>query len=227
MSRVVALDTSCWWGGVALLEGTPKEPCQLIAEAGLLVSDSHAAHVLALLEALLAEAGWARSDVDAYAATRGPGSFTGIRVGLGTIRGLGIAASRPCIGIGTLEALAEAFGPAAGERVPLVAAGRGEFYGARYDASSSPPAEIVGPWLGPPERALAEGGGEPVVFGPGAEAAAPALRSRGWSGRTWRTPTSVAAGAGRLAILRLAGGARDGDGLSPLYLRPPDAELHS
>ncbi len=224
MSRIVALDTSCWWGGVALLESTPGSPCAVIAEAGLLVSDSHAAHALSLLDALLAEAGWSRSGVDAYAATRGPGSFTGIRVGLGTVRGLSLAASRPAIGIGTLLALAEAFGPAAADRVPLLAAGRGEFYGARYDPSSTPPGEIVAPWLGPAERALAEGG-EPVLFGPGAEEAALALRAGGWTGRVGRAPASVAAAAGRLAMLRLASGATDGEGLSPLYLRPPDAEL--
>lgn len=225
MSRIAAVDTSCWWGGVALLEDSPAGSSRLVAEAGLLVSDSHAAHTLALLGALLAEAGWARSDVDAYAATRGPGSFTGIRVGLGSVRGLGLASSRPCIGIATLEAMAEAFGPAAAERVPLISAGRGEVFGARYDAASSPPGEIVGPWLGPPERALAGGEGEPVLFGPGAEAAAAALRAGGWSGRSGRTPTSVAAAAGRLALLRLRAGALDGEGLSPLYLRPPDAEL--
>ncbi len=225
MSRLVAVDTSCWWGGVALLETGSAGACRVVAEAGLLVSDSHAAHALALLGALLAEAGWSRSDVDAYAATRGPGSFTGIRVGLGTIRGLGLAASRPCIGIGTLEAMAEAFGPAAGERVPLISAGRGEVYGARYDAASSPPVEIVPPWLGPPERALEAGGGEAVLFGPGVEAAASAMRGKGWRGPAWRTPTSVAAAAGRLALIRIASGAADGEGLSPLYLRPPDAEL--
>jgi tRNA A37 threonylcarbamoyladenosine modification protein TsaB len=119
--------------------------------------------------------------------------------------------------------MAEAFGPAAGERVPLLSAGRGEVYGARFDASSSPPVEIIGPWLGPPERALEGGRGEPVVFGPGATA--DVLRAAGWKNGPRRVPTSVAAAAGRLALLRLAAGALDGEGLSPLYVRPPDAEL--
>jgi tRNA threonylcarbamoyladenosine biosynthesis protein TsaB len=225
VTRVVSLDTSGRWGGVALLEaGSPGEP-RLVAEAGLVLGGSHAVHILALLGALLAEAGWSRTGVDAYSATRGPGSFTGIRVGLGTVRGLGLASSRPCVGVGTLDALAEAFGPAAGERVPLLAAGRGEVYGARFDAESSPPAEILAPWLGPPERAVTGGRGEPVIFGPGADEETARLRAAGWRGRASRAPTSVAAAAGRLVLFRLGSGAKDGEGLSPLYLRPPDAEL--
>jgi tRNA threonylcarbamoyladenosine biosynthesis protein TsaB len=225
VTRLVALDTSGRWGGVALLEAGPSGDPRLVAEAGLVLGDSHAAHVLALLGTLLAEAGWSRTEVDAYAATRGPGSFTGIRVGLGTIRGLGLASSRPCVGVGTLDAVAEAFGPAAGERVPLVAAGRGEVFGARFDALASPPEEILPPWLGPPERALEGGHGEPVIFGPGTDESAARLRAAGWRGLAGHAPTSVAAAAGRLALLGLRGGARDGQGLSPLYLRPPDAEL--
>jgi tRNA threonylcarbamoyladenosine biosynthesis protein TsaB len=223
VTRIVALDASAWWEGIALLEADSSGGPRLVADAGLLVRDSHAVHALALLGALLAEAGWSRSDVDAYAATRGPGSFTGLRVGLGTVRGLGLASSRPCLGIGTLHAMAEAFGPAPGERVPLLSAGRGEVYGARFDAASSPPVELIGPWLGPPERALEGGRGEPVVFGPGATA--DVLLAMGWRDGPRRAPTSVAAAAGRLALLRLAAGAEDGEGLSPLYVRPPDAEL--
>ena len=191
-----------------------------VAEAGIRVADTHTAHQLELLEQLLARAGWSRTTVDAYAAARGPGSFTGIRVGLATARGLGLAAGRPCLGITTLLAMAEAFGPAEAPRVPLLDAGRGEVYGARYDAVSSPPVEQQPPWVGPPER-VADGAAERVVmFGPGAVAAA-----RSATGRVGRSPSSVAAGVGRLALLRFEAGAPDGEGLSPLYLRPADAEL--
>ena len=59
---------------------------------------------------LLASVGWDRRRIDGYVAVRGPGSFTGVRVGLGTIRGLALAAGRPCAGIVSLEALAHAHG---------------------------------------------------------------------------------------------------------------------
>lgn len=224
MTRVVALDTSTWWGSVALVEGGDAPGRRVsVAEAGLRVTESHAVHVLALLDVLLREADWSLGRVDAFAATRGPGSFTGIRVGLGTIRGLGIASGRPCIGIGTLEALAEALGPADAERVPLIPAGRGEVYGARYDPGSTPPVEIVPPWLGEPRRVFDGGRGVPVVFGPGADAET--LREAGRGAILRDAPPSIAAATGRLALLRLGAGALDGEGMSPVYLRPPDAEV--
>jgi tRNA threonylcarbamoyladenosine biosynthesis protein TsaB len=224
MRRVVALETSTWWGGVALLEERDGHPT-VTAEAGLRAGSSHADHLLVLLEVLRAEAGWARSSVDAYAATRGPGSFTGLRVGLGTIRGLAIGAGRPCYGVGTLLAMAEALGPADRDRAPLLEAGRGEVYGARYDPASSPPVVVTPPWLGAPERVLEPGLAEPVVFGTGAESHFGRLISAGWQGVPRRTPTSPAAATGRLALSRMAAGAEPGEGMSPVYLRPPDAEL--
>jgi len=224
MTRLVALDTSTWWGGVALLEDS-DDGSIVIAEAGLRAGGSHAFHLLALLDLLLTEAAWEKTSIDAYAATRGPGSFTGLRVGLGTIRGLALGSGRPCLGVGTLDALAEAFGPAESDRVPLLDAGRGEVYGARFDPASSPPVVLAGSWLGPPERAIEGGGAKPVIFGPGAETHRQRLATAGWRGPVRRSPTSVAAATGRLALDRLAAGAESGEGMSPVYLRPPDAEL--
>jgi tRNA threonylcarbamoyladenosine biosynthesis protein TsaB len=218
--RIVALDTSTWWGSVALLEGGRGEP-SVVATAGLLVRASHAVHLLRLLDGLMAEAGWAKDSVDAYAATRGPGSFTGLRVGLGTVRGLALAASRPAYGVGTLDALAEAHGPAEGLRVPLLDAGRGEVYGAVFDASGSPARALGPPWVGPPETAASRAGAPAVAFGPGAEAHREILQAAGVAVR--RRPLSVAAAAGRLACDLFRRNAEDGTGMEPLYVRPPDA----
>ena len=226
MSRLLAIDTSTWWGGVALVESRAGESPRLAAEIGLYVEDSHAARLLPLIESVLALAGWSKTSLDVYVATRGPGSFTGIRVGLGVLRGLAIATGRPCIGVGTLEAMAEAYGPCPFDRVPLLDAGRGEVYGARYDASSSPPRELEPPWVGNPERALAGRERSPAaVFGGGAVAHEARLRATGHRGPLAPTPTSLAAAAARIASARpdeAADGARD---VAPLYVRPADAEL--
>ena len=221
MIRAVALDTTTWWGGVALVAASDAG-VETIAEAGLRVPHSHAAHLLRLLETLLAEAAWERSAVDLYVATHGPGSFTGIRIGLGTVRGLALAADREAIGVGTLPALAEAHGPDVRERVPVLDAGRGEVYAARYDGAGSPPLEREAPWVGSPLRLL-QGEAPAALFGPGLAAHAVLLEARGLAGPTAASPRSVAAAAGRIAILRrgVAGGE---DGLAPLYLRPADAE---
>jgi len=222
----LALDTSTWWGGVALVEHSDDgAPPQVVSEIGLRASESHAGRLPSLFDLLLSSAGWPKSSVDAYAATRGPGSFTGLRVGLGTIRGLSLASGRPCFGVGTLDALADAFGPAQADRIPLLDAGRDEVYGARFGPSEVPPRARTAAWLGPPEMAL-EGDVPGVIFGSGAELHRERLCAAGWVGIVPRAPTSVAAAVGRLAAGLLAGGAPSGDGMSPLYLRPPDAEAH-
>ena len=221
MIRAVALDTTTWWGGVALVAASASG-METIAEAGLRVGDSHAAHLLRVLEALLAEAGWERSAIDLYVATHGPGSFTGIRIGLGTVRGLALAAEREARGVGTLEAMVEAHGPDVRERVPVMDAGRSEVYAARYEAAGSPPAVREAPWVGSPLRLL-QGEAPAVLFGPGVAPHAALLRERGWTGPAAAPPTGVAAAAARLAILRHHAGEK-GDGLAPLYERPADAE---
>jgi len=221
--RLVAIDASTGWGGVALLEAGDGAT-QLVAEIGIDVDGSHAARLLPLVEGLLASAGWTRNSLDAYVAVRGPGSFTGIRVALGLVSGLALAAGRACLGVGTLHAMAEAHGPATADRAPLLDAGRGDVYGARFDAASSPPVELRGAWVGDPALAI-EAGATLVVFGEGARVHETRLREAGYSGPIGRAPTSVAAAAGRIALAELASGTVVAPALAPLYVRPASAKV--
>jgi tRNA threonylcarbamoyladenosine biosynthesis protein TsaB len=219
---VLALDTSTWWGGLALVsrEGEGEAP-RVVAELGAVIRGSHSGDLLPRAEQLLILAGWSKRDPDAYVATRGPGSFTGIRIGLGTIQGLGLASGRPTLGIGTLEALAEAHGPAAMERLALISAGRGDLYGARFDAGSSPPKRLDGPWLRSSERLTsADWGDALLIFAPGGgpEAARAAAEGASVASR----PRTIAAAAGRIALIRGIPGRNEAPPLAPLYLRPPD-----
>ena len=220
--RLLAIDASTWWGSAALLQVGDGAP-QLVAEIGVHIEGSHAARLLPLVEGLLATAGWPKTSLDAYAAVRGPGSFTGIRVGLGLVSGLALVAARPCLGVGTLHALAEAHGPAAADRVPLLDAGRGEVYGARFDAAGSPPVVVRPEWVGDPELAV-DRGVDVVVFGGGACAHEARLRGAGYGGPIGRAPASVAAAAGRIALARLAAGNVAPGEMTPLYVRPATAE---
>jgi len=221
--RLLAIDASTWWGGVALLEvreGVPK----LVAEIGVHVEGSHAARLLPLVEGLLATAAWPKNSIDAYAAVRGPGSFTGVRVALGLMSGFALVAGRPCVGVGTLHAMAEAYGPAAADRVPLLDAGRGEVYGARFDPGSYPPLELRGAWVGDPAQAV-ESGATLVLFGEGARVHEVRLREAGYTGPIGRGGTSVAAAAGRIALSKLAAGTVAAGEVAPLYVRPASAKV--
>ena len=224
--RILAIDTSTWWGGLALVER--PEPAGVTAELGVQVGQTHASVLMSAIERLLELAGWSRSSLDGYVATRGPGSFTGLRVGLGTIMGLGLATDRPCAGVSTLDAIAEAHGPSVAERLVLIGAGRGELFGARFDACSSPPRAIDGPWVHSPESiATRTAAGPPAIAvpAPGTEAL---LYEAGFPEvgiPISSPPRSVAAAAGRLALASGVLGESSAESLSPLYLRPPDAVL--
>jgi len=222
--RIAAIDTSTRSCGVALLEtdgGSGPLPA-VVAEAAVLARDSHTARLLPLLEALLDQVGWPRDRIDLFAAARGPGSFTGLRIGLGTIRGLALAAGKPCVGVGALDALAEAHGAAEAMRVPILDAGRGEVYAACFDPTSSPPEIVREPWVGPPGGLAERIEGPAVLFGPGLD---PRVLSVGPSvGVRWASaPRAVAAAVGRLALAALEAGDPDALAMAPLYVRPPDA----
>jgi tRNA threonylcarbamoyladenosine biosynthesis protein TsaB len=217
--RALALDTSSRWGNVAVVAQERSDlPPSTIAELGERVEHSHSAVLLGLIERVLARAGCSKSAIDLFVATRGPGSFTGVRIALGTVRGLGLATERPCAGVTTLEAIAEAYGQAELSRVPLLPAGRGELYGATYSAVGFPPVEIEPPWLGPPERAFETGpallllAGDLKPLEPPSGADAVSQRA---------APANIAGAAGRIALSR-----GEPSDLAPLYIRPPDALLH-
>jgi tRNA threonylcarbamoyladenosine biosynthesis protein TsaB len=102
--KILALDTSTETGGVGLLEGDV-----LMAQAQIRVSQTHAVGLWKTLNFLLEEVGWDLTEVKLFGVTIGPGSFTGLRIGLATIKGLALAGGRPVVGLSTLEALAHNF----------------------------------------------------------------------------------------------------------------------
>jgi len=221
--RVASLDLSTWWGSAALVErsagaGAPE----VVATVEDLVAESHASHVLGMLERILGESGWSKSSLDGFVATRGPGSFTGVRIGLGTIRGLAIASGRPTAAVPTLDAMAQAHGPAERDRIAILSAGRGQIFAARYDARSSPPRAIGEPWLGDPSDlgGLADGPGVLIPMRGQEELARTIATVHGHA--CGKTAHAVAAAAGWLALVQEAFD-RPAD-LAPIYLRPPVVE---
>jgi tRNA threonylcarbamoyladenosine biosynthesis protein TsaB len=219
LSRVLALDTSTRWGGAALIERRAGGAPGVVAEIGLEMVGSHADRILARVEWLLAEAGWTRAHPEAYVATRGPGSFTGIRVALGTVRGLALASGRPGAGVGSLDAIAEAVGPSEGPRLAVMDAGRGELYVRSYDPAASPPVATEAPRLLARSELRELAGVAVVVPGPGSALSPEELPA---GARLARAPRSLAAAAGAIALL-VGAEALGEASLAPLYVRAPDA----
>ncbi len=210
--RVLAVDTSTPWGSVALHEGTKTR-----GEVRLQGGQGHSRWLLPAIDSLLGGLGLAVSDVEAYAVATGPGSFTGLRVGISTIQGLALASPRPCLGLSTLDALAGLVTEGAAPRLAMMDAGRDEVYAALYEANGPLRGERR---VGAVDAFLEEIGGDVVVVGDGAERYRAQIQAALPRALFAPGPWFVAAALGRLAEPRLAAGEGQGpEALRPLYLR--------
>ncbi|HWP09361.1 MAG TPA: tRNA (adenosine(37)-N6)-threonylcarbamoyltransferase complex dimerization subunit type 1 TsaB [Polyangiaceae bacterium] len=128
--RVLGIETSTRRGSVAALDGENTLGTLAHEEPS-----AHAERVLALVECLLGEVGWSRSSIDRVAVGIGPGSFTGLRVGIALAQGMALGLGRPIVGVGSLAALAAAV-PRSEKRtrIPVLDARRGELFVAGYTA---------------------------------------------------------------------------------------------
>jgi tRNA threonylcarbamoyladenosine biosynthesis protein TsaB len=126
MPRILSLDTTTEFGSLALIEDG-----RVLDETPMHSGDGFSHVLFGLLAGLLARQGWNALDVDCFAAAAGPGSFTGVRVGLAAAKGLAEAAAKPLITVSNLKAVAW-FGTAP-LRATVIDARRGEIYGAVFD----------------------------------------------------------------------------------------------
>lgn len=181
------------------------------------IGKGHAEHLMAVVEAAMKQAGASYPDLGAVAVSVGPGSFTGVRVGVSVARGLAMALKIPAIGVTTLEAIAAGARERFGARSVMSAldAGRGEINAAVYD-------ELGMPVYGPAVTAFSDAAElarrySPVLAGTAAMAIADEASGRFEIGSTLAT-----ADIGIYAKLAaLKGG---GEKPKPLYLREADAK---
>lgn len=125
--HLLAIDTTSDFGSIALAEGD-----RVIEEITLHSSDGFAHVLFPEIEALLARHSLKITDIEGFAAAAGPGSFTGVRVGLTAVKGLAEATGRKVVAVSNLQAVAS-FGMRA-LRAPVIDARRGDIFGAVYDA---------------------------------------------------------------------------------------------
>jgi tRNA threonylcarbamoyladenosine biosynthesis protein TsaB len=128
--KVLALDTSTQSGSVAV-----SEDDVLLAEVAVTSVQTHAKRLMPAIEATLELAGLTIADCDGFAVTTGPGSFTGLRIGISTIKGLGFATKKPVTGVSTLEALVYQFTSFPYLMCPLLDARKGQIYTALYECT--------------------------------------------------------------------------------------------
>lgn len=215
--RVLAVETSTLAGGAAILDGD-----RVVGQYLLDVSVTHSERLMVAIDRLLGDAGWTVRDLEGLAVAAGPGSFTGLRIGLATMKGLALALSIPVAAVPTLDAMAATLPFAALPVCPVLAARKNEVYASLYrwdgramrrewDYLAVAPDELA--------RRLSEpvivlGDAAPSIHAPHAHLAPP----------THQAPSPACVGL--LGHARLSAGETVAPAdLVPLYLRPPEAEL--
>jgi tRNA threonylcarbamoyladenosine biosynthesis protein TsaB len=185
----------------------------------------HTTALLAEVErAAEAAGGWGA--VERIAVGIGPGSFTGLRVGIATARALGLSRGLPLSGVGTLDALVRGLGRVAGERPRLAVldARRGEVAAAVCSAAGE---RLWGPWLGAPEELATRIPTLPqpaLCGGSGAVRFRQQLTSRAVEIPEDADPVHRVAARHICALAAAMPGEDESGSVAPIYLRPPDAE---
>jgi len=208
--RMLAIDTALENCSVGVVR--PGSAPVLMTET---IGRGHAERLFGMIEAAMAEAGLAFSALDRIAVTIGPGSFTGLRVGIAAARGLALVTGCPVVGVGTLAVIAERARGIAGP-VPVLAvldARRGEIYAQLFRENGEP---ATAPAADPPASFAALVTPATMLAGSGAALVAAATAAR-------IVHAESAPDIGALVRLGLAAPAPAGPP-RPLYLRPPDAK---
>jgi len=219
--RVLALDTSTLAGSIALLEDN-----QLRAGITLNLKRKHTERLLPSLDWLFSELGISPEKIDLLGVGIGPGSFTGLRVGLATAKGLALSLNLPIIGISSLFALAWQVRFWSGKILALLDARKGQVFAQFFQGGDnltiiSEPRAIF------PSQLIEEITEPTLAVGEGFRAYSEIFSQKKnliYAGEEFDYPRAEI--IAHLAYERFQKGERDSlDELVPLYLRPSDAEL--
>lgn len=223
--KILAIDTSGPVCGVAVMKDGA-----IVYEASAINRMTHSVNLLPMIDTACQSAGLTIAELDRIAVVSGPGSFTGVRIGVSTVKGLAHAHHTPCVAVDALEAMAAGAGEFQGVICPIQDARAGQVYGAAFKAGEARPErlmediplkleEYVEKIKTFGERFLFLGDGMPVhraklekLLGDAAVFAKPQL--------AFLRPASAA------YLASLAEGTVDYLALEPLYLRAPNAALN-
>lgn len=125
--KILALDTSANVCTVALCENE-----KLISEITVNTGNTHSQTLLPAVEQVLKLTETEKDEIDVYACTLGPGSFTGVRIGVATVKGMAFGKGKPCVGVSALEALAYNLSSCNGIICPVMDARRDHVYNALF-----------------------------------------------------------------------------------------------
>ena len=222
--KILAIESSALTASVALCEDTLP-----IAAMTLQTGHTHSDTLLPMIEQLLAHAGWSVEDIDLFAVPVGPGSFTGIRIGVSLIKGLAFDSGKPCVGVSSLEGMAYNLVGFSGILCPVMDARRNQLYNAlfRWDGDTLvrltedrliPATELANELSAYGEQVILTGEGSAILQKASTEDVTYVIPSP-------LMATQNAVGVAQLALCEYNVGKAVSDGeLLPVYLRPSQAE---
>jgi len=219
--NVLAIDTSGDTGSVAAWADG-----RVLAEREFSRPMNHGQELFPAIEALSRQVGWSACSPELIAVSAGPGSYTGLRVGIASAKMLSYAQDLPLVAVPTLDSLIRNVRPDTGRSAPVIDAKRGQVYVRWYEWSQGdwqPRSDLAVHAPQDAARGLPPGA---LVFGTGAERYADAFRGAGLQvshdPKLSRSRAGVVAELG--AALYAAGHRTDRDALIPIYLRKSEAE---
>jgi tRNA threonylcarbamoyladenosine biosynthesis protein TsaB len=221
---ILGIETATKTGGVAVISEQG-----VLAEYTLNIEVTHSERLMSTVDRVLSDTGVTLADIDAFAVSIGPGSFTGLRIGVSTVKGLAFTTGKPVAAVPSLRALAWNIPEASHPICPLFDARKNEVYAAIFRHVGGELVTVM------PERVmtlreLADEMSGPMVFtGEGALLFRDRIRMLFEDRALFAPLSAMAPSAASVAEIGLgmlgSGGATGPDGLVPLYIRRPEAEI--
>lgn len=186
---------------------------------------SHGRDLAPALDALMAELGWRLPDADLIAVSAGPGSYTGLRIGMAFAKALAFALDAPLVGVPSFDAMARTAPGSGGIVAPVLDARWGQMYAAAFERSAEGVRRLTEDLVGTVGEVVARIPRGALFFGPGAGVFRETIETRGtlWAPGPW--DRVAAHEVARIGAERFrAAGPDDPSTLHPIYLRPTQAE---
>jgi len=223
--KILAVDTATNSCSVAATDDG-----KLVAELTISKDETHSKHLMESIHSVLENAGFSVADLDGLAVTVGPGSFTGLRIGISTIKGLAHALGKPVVGVSTLEALARQCGQTPHLICPLLDARKGEVYAATYRFNEGQLIQKTGARAIIPEAVVADIKSPCLFIGTGAQLYRQRIVAMAGNFAHFVAEDQNTIKASSVALLSMPrfehNDTDEIGGLVPHYIRKSDAELN-
>ena len=224
--KVLAIETATIAGSVAIID----DSAGLVGEVRMDVKVVHAERLMPSIEWLLKASGIQIDDIDAFAVSIGPGSFTGLRIGLSTAKGFSYATGKPVVPVPTLDAFARTLPFCSYIICPMLDARKNQVYAALYQWDGSVCNKIMAETAISPADLLNKISGTVVFMGDGVKIygklISDTLRDKAVFAPASRMSPSASA-VGEIALEQLKqGNVADPVSLVPFYIRKSEAEAH-